>query len=65
MAHKQKGGGGTRKYGRNIEKCKAYRGRNIRERNKIKRILQSNGYQAAVEYGKRYGVSVPQKAKVK
>lgn len=49
----------NRKYGRNLNKCKLYRASKTREKNKIKRILQSNGLRAAIEYGKKHGIHVP------
>jgi len=50
MAEKQKKSGGGRKIGRNEEKCKKYRTSKNKERNKLKKILQSNGFQAAEKY---------------
>lgn len=46
----KKGKKGSRKYGRNEKKCAAYKSANRRERNKLKRILKSNGEEAAVAY---------------
>ena len=51
MATKQ-GGAGTKKHGRDLAKCKKYRDHQTRERNKIKKILQSNGYDYALEWAK-------------
>ena len=50
MAEKQKKSGGAKKIGRNEEKCKKYRSSKNREKNKLKRILQSNGFAAAEKY---------------
>lgn len=50
MAEQQKKSGGAKKYGRSEEKCKKYRANKTREKNKLKRILQSNGLQAAEAY---------------
>ena len=50
MAEKQKKSGGGRKLERNKDKCKSYRSLKTREKNKLKRILQSNGVKAAEEY---------------
>ena len=40
----------SEKAGRNDTKCKRYRVNKIREKNKIKRILQSSGLVAAEKY---------------
>lgn len=40
-------------------KCESYRNSKRRERNKIKRILQSNGYNAALEYSHKHGIHMP------
>ena len=50
MAEQQKKSGGAKKYGRSEEKCKKYRANKTREKNKLKRVLQSNGITAANEY---------------
>lgn len=42
--------GGLRKIGRGIIKCARYRAMKTREKNKIKKILQSNGIVAAKTY---------------
>jgi hypothetical protein len=42
-----KGGAGSKKFGRNKNKCTAYRAHQQREKNKIKKVLQSNGYEYA------------------
>lgn len=52
------GRGGSRKVGRNRDKCKLYRARKTRERNKLKRILQSNGARAANKYAKLHDLSI-------
>jgi hypothetical protein len=46
----QKKSGGNKKHGRNEDKCKKYRASKTREKNKLKRVLQSNGRKAAEEY---------------
>ena len=53
--------GGARKYGRNKVKCQKYRDHNRRAKNKIKRVLQSCGYEYAVVWARENGVSVPVK----
>ena len=55
MAAKQ-GGAGTKKHGRDKIKCKKYRDHQTAERNKLKRVLQSNGYEYAMEWAKKNGV---------
>jgi hypothetical protein len=47
---------GCKKAGRSTDKCKSYRLRQTRERNKLKRILQSNGPVAAEAYADLYGL---------
>ena len=54
MATKQ-GGAGTRKHGRDLAKCKKYRDHQTREKHKIKKILQSNGYEYAKEWAQKNG----------
>ena len=46
--------GGLRKYGRNKDKCALYRAMKTREKNKLRRILQSNGQEAAKEYASKH-----------
>ena len=53
------GGKKNRKLGRCKNKCAAYRAAHTMERNKVKRVLQSNGYAAAVEYARVHGVKEP------
>ena len=55
------GGKKNRKLGRCKNKCAAYRAAHTRERNKVKRVLQSNGYAAAVEYAKQHGILAPKR----
>ena len=50
------GGAGSKKFGRNLAKCKKYRDHQTGERNKLKRVLQSNGYDYAMEWAKSNGV---------
>ena len=56
MATKQ-GGAGSKKFGRNMAKCKRYRDHQTREKNKIKKVLQSNGMEYAIEWAKKNGAS--------
>ena len=57
MAQKeQKKSGGAKKYGRNEAKCKAYRASKNREKNKIKRVLQSEGVKAAEAFADKYEI---------
>ena len=51
--------GGQRKYGRNKEKCTAYKNAHTRERNKAKKVLQSSGTKACEKYCKLTGVKLP------
>ena len=53
-----KGGKKNRKYGRNKVKCERYRRQKIREKNKIKRIIQSNGLEYAIAWAKKNGVGI-------
>ena len=46
--------GGLRKIGRNKDKCALYRAMKTREKNKLKRVLQSNGREAAKEYASKH-----------
>ena len=62
MPSQEKKSGGSKKYGRNLEWCKMYRAHKTREKNKIKRVLQSNGYVAAVAYGSLHGIPLPKRA---
>ena len=48
-----------RKLGRAVEKCKQYRAAHTRERNKAKRILQSNGLDACIVYCRKWGILLP------
>ena len=59
MAVQKVGHGGSRKIGRNKDKCKAYRDRKTRERNKIKRVLQSCGLKAAQAYADLHKIPLP------
>jgi len=56
MAKKEKKSGGSKKYGRNEAKCKAYRASKNREKNKIKRILQSEGLKAAELFAEKHEI---------
>jgi hypothetical protein len=60
MGKKQKSkSGGARKIGRNLRKCKMYRDNHIRERNKLKRVLQSCGRAFAEKWALEHGMSLP------
>ncbi|HLA88124.1 MAG TPA: hypothetical protein VJL10_08885 [Anaerolineales bacterium] len=48
--------GGAKKIGRNKEKCARYRAMHTREMNKVRRILRSNGWDAAQAYAAKNGV---------
>lgn len=50
-------GNGSKKAGRNVEKCKKYRSFHRRELNKVKRVLKSSGRVAAEKYAFEHGVS--------
>jgi len=50
------GGAGSKRFGRDAAKCKKYRDHQTAERNKLKRVLQSNGYDYAMEWAKNNGV---------
>jgi hypothetical protein len=54
MEHKS--GKKGRKYGRNEKKCQAYFSAKRREKNKLKKIRQSNGEAAAIEYKHAKGI---------
>ena len=51
---KSVGGKKNRKYGRNKTKCQLYRQHNVREWNKLRRILQSNGLIFAQWWAHKY-----------
>jgi hypothetical protein len=53
----QKKSGGSKKIGRNADKCKKYFAFHTREKNKIKRVLQSNGRAYAETWAKAHNVS--------
>lgn len=55
----RKGRSGTKKYGRNKDKCARYRLLGIREKNKLKRVLKNNGYKQAKIYAEQYGLNIP------
>lgn len=46
-----------RKLGRNKNKLAQYKGRHSREKNKLKRIVQSNGPKAALAYAAPHGLT--------
>lgn len=47
-----KSSSGTRKYGRNKDRCKLYAIRKRRKRNKMRRVLKSSGERAAARYAR-------------
>jgi hypothetical protein len=47
------GGKKNRKLGRAVIKCQQYKNTHTREKNKIKRVLQSSGAVAAKEYAEK------------
>jgi hypothetical protein len=55
----KKKGGGARKIGRDSEKCKRYTAGKHKERNALKHILESGGFEEAVAYAKAHGLQVP------
>jgi hypothetical protein len=55
----QKLHGGNKKHGRSKDKCLAYRNAHTRERNKLKRVRQSSGFDAAVEYAWMHALKEP------
>jgi len=46
----------TRKYGRNTDKCAAYRALHLREKHKVIRVLQSNGLGYAISWAIIHGM---------
>jgi len=53
---KQQKGGGLKKIGRNKSKCSRYAAMHIREKNKLRRVLRSNGYGEAVTWATKHNV---------
>ena len=53
----QKKSGGSRKIGRNKDKCASYKIFNTREKNKVRRVLKSSGLQEATRWAAENGVS--------
>ena len=53
---KQGKSGGQRKWGRDIAKCQRYRLAMTREKNKLKRVLQSSGKKEARKYASNKGL---------
>jgi len=53
---KQGKSGGQRKWGRDAAKCQRYKLAMTREKNKLKRVLQSSGKKEARTYAKNNGV---------
>jgi hypothetical protein len=64
MADAKTGGKGNKKKGRSAKHPShvRYTTSKTRLRNKIKRVLQSSGYEAANDYSIKYGVPMPKKA---
>lgn len=52
-----KGSKGARKIGRDKAKCLSYKTHKTREKNKLKRILPSNGLAYAQAYADKHGLS--------
>lgn len=53
---KAQGGAGTKIHGRDKAKCQKYRDHQTAERNKLKRVLKSNGYEYAQMWAKKNNV---------
>ena len=53
------GHGGAKKYGGKEVKGRRYREHKTREKNKLKKILKSNGHKAAVAYARIHGLQEP------
>lgn len=53
MAEKKKSGG-SKKHGRNKDKCKAYAVGLRRYKHKVKRVLRSSGENAAADYARKH-----------
>jgi len=58
MADSQAKHGGSKKIGRNKNKCAAYRSAKTAEHHKAKRVLQSSGPEAYKEYCKNSGITL-------
>uniref|UniRef100_A0A6H1ZAE8 Uncharacterized protein n=1 Tax=viral metagenome TaxID=1070528 RepID=A0A6H1ZAE8_9ZZZZ len=56
MSDNKAGKGGTKKYGRNKDKCAAYRSQKRGEKNKVVRVFRSNGLNAAKAYARKHGI---------
>lgn len=54
-----------KKIGRGTNKAQRYKAGLTREKNKLKRVMQSNGYEAAVTYAKEHGLRTPIKPVIK
>lgn len=54
---KQSGGAGSKKHGRNKDKCTRYQNNHIREKNKVKRVLKASGIERAREWAALNGVA--------
>lgn len=59
MADQSTSGKKGRKIGRNKKKCEQYRAHNTRAKNKIKRVLQSNGLAYAIVYAREHSLPPP------
>jgi hypothetical protein len=63
MANKTTGKANNKRARRKERPCHiSYVKNHFCERNKIKRVFQSSGLNAANEYSKKYGVALPRKA---
>ena len=56
---------GSKKAGRNKDKCKRYKDLKTREKNKVKRVLKSSGRIAAEQYALEHGLSTWAKLVIK
>ena len=56
MKEQKKGGGGTRKHGRDKGRCAQYRSQQRGEKHKVKRVLESNGLEAAKKYAVKHNI---------
>ena len=54
MAQKSRSSGGNAKYGRNKDKCAAYRAEKRRFKNKLRRVKKCNGPEVAMKYEREY-----------
>jgi hypothetical protein len=57
MADKKATKGGSRKIGRNTEKCKRYRALHTREKRALKNVLRSSMLAEAKRYAEKHGLT--------